>query len=163
MKWCAVIESRHGIHSGCFILEQSSQRSNRSNDLAGCLRMDRHVYAPLHNGNASKPAITTSNLKAVRLFAILLTLTGISLGSCPLSDASDAKKPNIIFILTDDHRWDFMSCAGHPFVKTPSLDRLASAGSAFFKCIRLRLPCVAQVEQVFSRVCTPTRTACKTI
>jgi arylsulfatase A-like enzyme len=93
--------------------------------------MDRHVYAPLHEGNSSKPVITTFNLNAVRLFAILSMLTGISLGSCPLSAASDAKKPNIIFILTDDHRWDFMSCAGHPFVKTPSLDRLASEGVLF--------------------------------
>ncbi|MCD6569940.1 MAG: sulfatase [Deltaproteobacteria bacterium] len=41
------------------------------------------------------------------------------------------KRPNIIFILSDDHRWDHMSCMGHPFLKTPNLDRLASQGVMF--------------------------------
>jgi arylsulfatase A-like enzyme len=39
--------------------------------------------------------------------------------------------PNIIFILSDDHRWDHMGCAGHPFLKTPSMDRLATEGILF--------------------------------
>jgi N-acetylglucosamine-6-sulfatase len=42
-----------------------------------------------------------------------------------------ASKPNIIFILTDDHRWDAMSCMGHAFIKTPHLDRLADEGILF--------------------------------
>ncbi|MGB5746849.1 MAG: sulfatase [Desulfobacterales bacterium] len=41
------------------------------------------------------------------------------------------KDPNIIFILTDDHRWDAMSSMGHPFIKTPHLDRLADEGILF--------------------------------
>lgn len=40
-------------------------------------------------------------------------------------------RPNIIFILSDDHRWDALSSKGHPFVKTPSLDRLAREGIRF--------------------------------
>ena len=40
-------------------------------------------------------------------------------------------RPNIIFILSDDHRWDAMSNMGHPVVQTPSLDRLASQGVRF--------------------------------
>jgi N-acetylglucosamine-6-sulfatase len=43
-----------------------------------------------------------------------------------------APKPNIVFILADDLRWDAMSCAGHPLLKTPHLDRLARDGG----CIR---------------------------
>ncbi|MBI9075962.1 MAG: sulfatase [Desulfatibacillum sp.] len=39
--------------------------------------------------------------------------------------------PNIVFILTDDHRADFMGCTGHPFVQTPNIDRLASQGVLF--------------------------------
>jgi N-acetylglucosamine-6-sulfatase len=39
--------------------------------------------------------------------------------------------PNIVFILSDNQRWDFMGCAGHPFVATPNLDRLASEGILF--------------------------------
>ena len=39
--------------------------------------------------------------------------------------------PNIIFILTDDQRYDAMSCAGHPWLKTPNMDRLANEGVLF--------------------------------
>ncbi len=41
------------------------------------------------------------------------------------------KRPNIIFILGDNHRFDAMGCAGHPFLKTPGMDRLAREGVRF--------------------------------
>jgi len=41
------------------------------------------------------------------------------------------RRPNVVFILTDDQRWDTMSCAGHPFLKTPHCDRLAAEGARF--------------------------------
>ncbi len=41
------------------------------------------------------------------------------------------KRPNVVFILTDDQRWDCMSCAGHPFLKTPNIDRIAQEGARF--------------------------------
>jgi len=44
---------------------------------------------------------------------------------------ADRQRPNVVFILTDDQRWDQMSCAGHPFLKTPNLDRLAAEGARF--------------------------------
>ena len=40
-------------------------------------------------------------------------------------------QPNIIFILIDDLRWDELGCAGHPFVKTPNIDRIAKEGALF--------------------------------
>jgi N-acetylglucosamine-6-sulfatase len=46
------------------------------------------------------------------------------------SKAADAR-PNILYILTDDQRWDAMSCMGHPFVRTPNMDRLAREGAHF--------------------------------
>ncbi len=39
--------------------------------------------------------------------------------------------PNIVFILSDDHRYDFSGFAGHPFVETPNLDQLAAQGVVF--------------------------------
>jgi len=43
------------------------------------------------------------------------------------------QKMNVIFILTDDHRYDFMGFTGKlPWQKTPALDKLA-AGGAYFK------------------------------
>ncbi len=41
------------------------------------------------------------------------------------------RRPNVVFILTDDQRWDQMSCAGHKYLKTPHLDRLAAEGAHF--------------------------------
>ena len=42
-----------------------------------------------------------------------------------------AERPNVVFILTDDMRWDCMSIAGHPYLKTPHIDRLAKEGLYF--------------------------------
>jgi len=39
-----------------------------------------------------------------------------------------AKPRNVVFILTDDHRYDAMGFMGHPFIKTPHLDKLALNG-----------------------------------
>src|SRR5262245_18258961 len=38
---------------------------------------------------------------------------------------------NIVFILIDDLRWDELGITGHPFVKTPHIDRIASEGALF--------------------------------
>ena len=59
-------------------------------------------------------------------FSILLTL-------CVLvaDNVAPAAHPNILVILTDDQRWDAMSCAGNTLIQTPNLDRLAAEGVRF--------------------------------
>ncbi len=47
------------------------------------------------------------------------------------SSAAPATRPNILFLLTDDVRWDDLGCAGHPFSRTPHIDRLAREGVMF--------------------------------
>lgn len=49
------------------------------------------------------------------------------------SDAAFGKKNrrNMIFILIDDMRYDSMSCMGHPFLKTPNLDKMVENGILF--------------------------------
>jgi arylsulfatase A-like enzyme len=42
-----------------------------------------------------------------------------------------APRPNFVFILIDDLRWDAMSCAGSALVETPQIDRIAAAGVRF--------------------------------
>lgn len=41
------------------------------------------------------------------------------------------ERPNFVFVLTDDHRWDHLGAQGHPFLQTPRLDRLAQEGILF--------------------------------
>src|SRR5690554_1345426 len=48
----------------------------------------------------------------------------------PEKDPSDSR-PNIIFILTDDQRWDALGYAGNDIIQTPETDRLASEGIYF--------------------------------
>lgn len=43
------------------------------------------------------------------------------------------KKPNIIFLMTDDQRWDNMGCYGKPEFDTPNIDRLAEKSVVFDK------------------------------
>ena len=45
--------------------------------------------------------------------------------------AKSQKRPNVVFILSDDHRADLMSCAGHEFIRTPTLDSIAENGVRF--------------------------------
>lgn len=45
---------------------------------------------------------------------------------------AQSKKPNIIFILTDDQRWDALGIAGNTIIQTPEMDALANSG-AYFK------------------------------
>jgi N-acetylglucosamine-6-sulfatase len=45
--------------------------------------------------------------------------------------AAHSSKPNIIFVLVDDLRWDDLGCAGHPFSRTPQIDRIAREGAQF--------------------------------
>lgn len=45
--------------------------------------------------------------------------------------AAAADRPNIVFILADDVRWDDLGVTGHPFVKTPHIDRIAKEGVMF--------------------------------
>ncbi len=41
------------------------------------------------------------------------------------------KKPNIIFILTDDQRWDALGYAGNKIIQTPEMNKLATVGTWF--------------------------------
>ncbi|HFB97625.1 MAG TPA: DUF4976 domain-containing protein [Bryobacterales bacterium] len=40
-------------------------------------------------------------------------------------------RPNVLYIITDDQRWDLLSLAGHPYVKTPGMDRIGREGAWF--------------------------------
>ena len=63
----------------------------------------------------------------------LLACLAFLLDAVALADETQASplRPNIVFILMDDLRWDDIGCAGHPFVKTPNIDRLAREGVLF--------------------------------
>ena len=78
---------------------------------------------------------------------ILLPLLLIA-SACTLGAATDARKPNIIFILADDLGWADTTLYGHTkFYQTPNLDRLAKRGMTFSRAYSA------------SPLCSPTRSA----
>src|SRR5437773_10368907 len=42
-----------------------------------------------------------------------------------------APRPNFVFILMDDLRWDELRCMGNPIAETPNIDRIAREGALF--------------------------------
>lgn len=81
------------------------------------------------------------------LASILRTLLLVTAAVGPLraQDQAAAARPNIVFILSDDHRWDALGAAGNSRIRTPTLDRLARDGSYF------------RQATVFVSQCTPSR------
>ena len=65
----------------------------------------------------------------------------------PAVPARDAAPPNILWLCSDQQRFDALGCYGNPFVATPHIDRLAASGVLF--------------EQAYcqSPVCTPSRSS----
>ena len=78
-----------------------------------------------------------------RPLAVLCAL--LALPIC--GDCATIKTPNVIFILTDDQGWADAHFAGHPYVKTPNLDRFVSQGTRF------------KQFYVAATVCSPSRCA----
>lgn len=64
--------------------------------------------------------------------------------------AHDGSRPNILLIMTDQQRWDSLSCYGCEAVDTPNLDRLAEEGMRFNRCY-----CA-------NPICTPSRASLMT-
>src|SRR6188768_159044 len=61
---------------------------------------------------------------------ILFVLVASLLGSV-FAAAADTSKPNIVFIISDDHAWTDYSFMGHPQIETPNIDRLAKRSAVF--------------------------------
>jgi N-acetylglucosamine-6-sulfatase len=59
--------------------------------------------------------------------ALFLSVLGVLCGFPVLA----ADRPNVLFVLCDDLRWDALGCTGNPYVKTPHIDRLAREGVNF--------------------------------
>ena len=60
---------------------------------------------------------------------VLLMLSTLSSTAAPASiDSSATAQPNIVILYADDMGWGDTGAYGHPYIKTPSLDRLANEG-----------------------------------
>ncbi len=68
----------------------------------------------------------------VTAFCVVLTGGLLSTGCNPHTEKSNRQDPvNILFIFTDDQRWDALGYAGNTIIQTPNLDSLAAQGTYF--------------------------------
>ena len=68
-----------------------------------------------------------------RLSYILLPLAATGISACT-SRKAEVKRPNIIFMMTDDHTTQAMSCYGGRLIQTPNMDRIANEGLRMDNC-----------------------------
>lgn len=80
---------------------------------------------------------------ACAVYAVCV-LCGCSVFTGQVDQAS--AKPNIILVMTDDQGYGDLACHGHPFLKTPNLDRLYAQSTRF-------------TDFHVSPTCAPTRSA----
>ena len=65
---------------------------------------------------------------------LLFPLAALSLVSCNSQKKEEVRQPNIIFMMTDDHTTQAMSCYGGNLIQTPNMDRIANEGIRFDNC-----------------------------
>ncbi|WAC15137.1 sulfatase family protein [Dyadobacter pollutisoli] len=63
---------------------------------------------------------------------------------------SVANRPNVIFLLTDDHRWDALGVMGNKIIQTPNLDALANRGILFKKAYVTTAICMVSRASLLS-------------
>lgn len=85
-----------------------------------------------------------------------VVLVGVFAGSLPVACAAEARgdakgkrRPNVLFLFSDDQRADTIGAWGNPHARTPNLDRLAAEGTSF-----TRAYCMGSQQ---GAVCVPSR------
>ena len=64
---------------------------------------------------------------------------------------ASAAPPNIVFIMTDQHSADALSCRmGDRYLKTPALDRLAARGTFFSRAYTPNPLCMPARNSIFT-------------
>ena len=81
---------------------------------------------------------------------VLFSFLAVLIGLLESLELKAAERPNIILCMADDHGWGDVGYQGHPYAKTPHLDRMANEGIRFDRWYAA------------APVCSPTRGSCLT-
>jgi arylsulfatase A-like enzyme len=91
--------------------------------------------------------------KLTKVFPLIVAaLIALSPVQAQKRKSKTSDRPNIIFILTDDQRWDALGYAGNDIIQTPEMDKLASEGIYFRNAIVTTPICAASRASLFSGV-----------
>src|SRR6186713_3155598 len=86
-------------------------------------------------------------MKTPKAWMVLLVLVTVELALPVRLAAAASLRPNILFIMSDDHAAHALSAYGSKINLTPNLDRIAKNGMLFRNCF------------VNNSICTPSRAA----
>ncbi len=75
-----------------------------------------------------------TTLASIVSVAIISQLGPTRTAKAQAAKAESSSRPNILFIMSDDHGYQAMSCYGSRVNKTPNLDRIAKDGMRFDRC-----------------------------
>jgi len=84
--------------------------------------------------------------------ACLAWLAALAACLCLFAGPSSAvpgsrRRPNILFLLSDDQRWNSLGCMGDPLLQTPNLDALAGRGVLFTRaCVTTSICCASRAS-----------------
>jgi len=78
---------------------------------------------------------------------LLIFFSLVILNGCRSSNQTETDRPNIIFVMTDDHGYQAISAYGSELIDTPNIDRLANEGMLFRRAY------------VSNSICAPSRAA----
>ncbi len=73
-----------------------------------------------------------------------------AMAAMPAAASPPDNRPSIVFLLTDDQRWDSLGCMGNPIVQTPHIDRLSAQGVTFTNHFVTTAICVTSRASIFT-------------
>src|SRR5215212_4742228 len=95
------------------------------------------------------PGATMNPRPLAFALALFLPLT-FAPGARAVGDEPAARRPNVLFLFTDDQRADTIHALGNALIQTPNLDTLAGSGFVFRNAY-----CMGSTQPA---VCLPSRT-----
>jgi arylsulfatase A-like enzyme len=88
----------------------------------------------------------------LRMLAAVAAATAVSCFALAAlaSDATADRRPNIVFLLADDQRFDSLGCMGNREIHTPNIDRLAAEGVLFRRHYDTTAICMASRASIMT-------------
>jgi len=89
-------------------------------------------------------------MNANRLIRALVLVFVAIVFSTPARAQNAGKRPNLLLLLTDDHRFDALGCCGNPIIQTPAIDKLAKEGVRFTNAFVTSSICCTSRASIFT-------------
>ena len=89
-------------------------------------------------------------MRAILGFLLIIAPTFFSNEIRANEPAVPPKRPNLIFLMTDNQRWDALGCYGNSIIQTPNIDRLAAQGLRFTNAFCTTSICAATRASIFT-------------